>query len=98
MDVFSDRPFAGNALCVVLDDCPDELMPAIAREVNLSETAFPSITAPGRYRNRIFTPTTELPFAGHPSLGSAWVLGPALATDFRRQPVQRRHGDARTRS
>ena len=76
VDVFSDRPFAGNALCVVVDECPDQLMPAIAREVNLSETAFPSLTAPGRYRNRIFTPTTELPFAGHPSLGSAWVLGP----------------------
>jgi trans-2,3-dihydro-3-hydroxyanthranilate isomerase len=75
VDVFSARPLAGNALCVVLDDCPDHLMPALAREVNLSETTFPSITGPGRYRNRIFTPTAELPFAGHPSLGTAWVLG-----------------------
>jgi trans-2,3-dihydro-3-hydroxyanthranilate isomerase len=76
VDVFSPRALAGNALCVVLDDCPEELMLAIAREVNLSETTFPSVTARGRYRNRIFTPTTELPFAGHPSLGTAWVLGP----------------------
>lgn len=48
----------------------------VAREVNLSETTFPSITGPGRYRNRIFTPSIELPFAGHPSLGTAWALGP----------------------
>src|SRR5947209_3964048 len=51
-------------------------MPAIAREVNLSETTFPSITGPWTYTNRIFTPLIELPFAGHPSLGSAWALGP----------------------
>ena len=76
VDVFSDRPLAGNALCVVLDACPDALMGRIAREVNLSETTFPTVTAPGAYDNRIFTPTRELPFAGHPTLGTAWVLGP----------------------
>jgi len=76
VDVFSDVPLAGNAVCVVLDPCPEPVMAAIAREVNLSETTFPTLTGENRYEMRIFTPTTELPFAGHPSLGTAWVLGP----------------------
>jgi trans-2,3-dihydro-3-hydroxyanthranilate isomerase len=76
VDVFSDRALAGNQLCVVLDDCPEALMQLVAREVNLSETTFPTVTGPGTYRNRIFTPSAELPFAGHPSLGTAWALGP----------------------
>lgn len=76
VDVFSDRPLAGNALCVVLDPCPDAVMAAMAREVNLSETAFPVVTGEGAYEMRIFTPTAELPYAGHPSLGTAWCLGP----------------------
>lgn len=76
VDVFTDRPLAGNALCVVLDPCPEPVMPAIAREVNLSETTFPVITGEGTYEMRIFTPGSELPFAGHPSLGTAWCLGP----------------------
>ncbi len=75
VDVFSDRPLAGNALCVVLDPCPEPVMAAIAREVNLSETAFPVVTGDASYEIRIFTPRTELPFAGHPSLGTAWCLG-----------------------
>ncbi len=50
-------------------------MAAIAREVNLSETTFPTLTGERSYEMRIFTPTTELPFAGHPSLGTAWALG-----------------------
>jgi trans-2,3-dihydro-3-hydroxyanthranilate isomerase len=78
VDVFTDQAFAGNPLAVVLD--ADELttgqMQSIAREFNLSETTFPlASTAPeANYRLRIFTATTELPFAGHPSVGSAWVL------------------------
>jgi trans-2,3-dihydro-3-hydroxyanthranilate isomerase len=76
VDVFSDVPLAGNAVCVVLDPCPEPVMAAIAREVNLSETTFPTLTGERSYEMRIFTPTTELPFAGHPSLGTAWVLGP----------------------
>jgi trans-2,3-dihydro-3-hydroxyanthranilate isomerase len=76
VDVFSDRPLAGNGLCVVLDPCPEELMPLLAREVNLSETTFPVVTGPGSYDVRIFTPGEELPFAGHPSIGTAWALGP----------------------
>lgn len=82
VDVFTDRPLAGNALCVVLDPCPPELMGRLAREVNLSETTF--VTAvdadAGRYEMRIFTPGAELAFAGHPSIGTGWVLGPARWT------------------
>lgn len=80
VDVFSDRPLAGNPLCVVLDACPEELMAAVAKEVNLSETTFPTVVADRRYEMRIFTPGSELPFAGHPSLGTAWVLGPGTWT------------------
>ena len=76
VDVFTDRPFSGNALCVVLDPCPASRMAAVAREVNLSETTFPTITGQGTYSMRIFTPGVEIPFAGHPTLGTAWVLGP----------------------
>lgn len=76
VDVFSNRPLAGNALCVVVDECPQELMAAIAGEVNLSETTFPRRTGCASYTMRIFTPARELPFAGHPSLGTGWVLGP----------------------
>lgn len=76
VDVFSDRPLAGNALCVVLDPAPPPVMQAIAREVNLSETTFPVVTAPDEYEVRIFTPGAELSFAGHPTLGTAWALGP----------------------
>jgi trans-2,3-dihydro-3-hydroxyanthranilate isomerase len=76
VDVFSARPLAGNALCVVLDPCPDPVMGAIAREMNLSETTFPTVTGADSYDVRIFAPALELPFAGHPSLGTAWVLGP----------------------
>jgi trans-2,3-dihydro-3-hydroxyanthranilate isomerase len=78
VDVFTDKAFAGNPLAVVLD--ADELTTAqlqtIAREFNLSETAFPvaASTPEAAYRLRIFTPSTELPFAGHPSVGSAWVM------------------------
>ena len=71
VDVFSDRPLAGNALCVVLDPCPEPVMLAIAREMNLSETTFPVVVDEREYEMRIFTPLAELPFAGHPSLGTA---------------------------
>jgi trans-2,3-dihydro-3-hydroxyanthranilate isomerase len=76
VDVFSERPLAGNPLCVVLDECDPSIMQAIAREMNLSETTFPTVTAPSAYDVRIFTPAVELPFAGHPSIGTAWCLGP----------------------
>jgi trans-2,3-dihydro-3-hydroxyanthranilate isomerase len=76
VDVFSDRPLAGNGLCVVLDPVDASVMQALAREVNLSETAYPTVAGTDAYDVRIFTPNEELPFAGHPSLGTAWVLGP----------------------
>jgi trans-2,3-dihydro-3-hydroxyanthranilate isomerase len=77
VDVFTDTPFAGNPLAVVLDgeDLSTEQMQAIAREFNLSETTFPTAPPDGAtYGLRIFTPQVELPFAGHPSVGSALVL------------------------
>ena len=80
VDVFSERPFGGNPLCVVLDRCPDELMQRIAREVNLSETTFPVQTGDDSYEMRIFTPEAELSFAGHPSVGTAWLMGPGRWT------------------
>src|SRR3954447_2557038 len=74
VDVFTTRPFAGNPLAVVFDAAAlaTDQMQALAREFNLSETVFvllPSSSA--TYRARIFTPDTELPFAGHPSVGAA---------------------------
>ncbi len=77
VDVFTDRPFAGNPLAVVLD--AEELdtgrMQALAREFNLSETAFVLPAGAGAdYRVRIFTTMTEVPFAGHPSVGTAATL------------------------
>jgi trans-2,3-dihydro-3-hydroxyanthranilate isomerase len=84
-DVFTDRPLAGNALAVFTDadglDAPT--MQALAREMNLSETAFvlrPTVTNADAHI-RIFTPTMELPFAGHPTLGSAFVLATPLRTE-----------------
>lgn len=80
VDVFTDRPLAGNALCVVLDPCPSDLMGRVAREVNFSETTFVTGIDGDRYHMRIFTPADELPFAGHPSIGTAWTLGPGRWT------------------
>src|SRR5918995_6056995 len=76
MDVFTDRAYAGNPLAVVLDadDLTSGQMQAVAREFNLSETAFPLPSEQADYRVRIFTPNQELPFAGHPSIGTAWLL------------------------
>src|ERR671935_1158613 len=80
-DVFTDRSLAGNKLAVFTDgrDVDDELMQKLAKEMNFSETVF--VLPPengGHARIRIFTPVTELPFAGHPVLGSAFVLGAPL--------------------
>jgi trans-2,3-dihydro-3-hydroxyanthranilate isomerase len=74
VDVFGSRPFAGNPLAVFYDAAglSDQEMQSIARETNLSETTF--VTPPetgGDIRVRIFTPGVELPFAGHPSVGTA---------------------------
>lgn len=76
VDVFTDRPLAGNQLCVIPDpgEFTSELMQAVALEIGFSETTFVTAVYGDRYEMRIFTPTEELPFAGHPSLGTAFVL------------------------
>jgi PhzF family phenazine biosynthesis protein len=77
LDVFSEKPLLGNALAVVHDasSLTDPAMAAFARWTNLSETTF--LQAPSSreadYKVRIFTPENELPFAGHPTLGSCWA-------------------------
>ncbi len=79
LDVFTTKRFAGNPLAVVLDadGLDTAAMQAIAREFNLSETVFvsPPADASARARLRIFTPGQELPFAGHPTVGTAVLLG-----------------------
>ena len=77
VDVFAERPLAGNQLAVIrrcarLDSAA---MQAIAREMNFSETTFVTEERSGEALVRIFTKDRELPFAGHPTLGTAWVLG-----------------------
>lgn len=78
LDVFTDTPLAGNALAVVFDGAGLDTaqMQAIAREANLSETVFvlPPEDPGHRARIRIFTPAAELPFAGHPTVGTAVAL------------------------
>jgi trans-2,3-dihydro-3-hydroxyanthranilate isomerase len=75
LDVFAERPLAGNGLAVVndADGVSDETMLALAQETRLSETTFvqSSDSEGADYRNRIWDPHEELPFAGHPSLGTA---------------------------
>jgi len=83
-DVFTDRPLAGNALAVFTDASRVDTatLQALARELNLSECAFvlPPTVSGADARLRIFTPTMELPFAGHPTLGAAFVLTEAGQT------------------
>jgi trans-2,3-dihydro-3-hydroxyanthranilate isomerase len=83
-DVFTDVPFAGNQLAVFTDarELPEERLQELAREINFSETVF--VYPPegdGHVKLRIFTPAAELPFAGHPMLGSAFVLAGPLQLD-----------------
>jgi trans-2,3-dihydro-3-hydroxyanthranilate isomerase len=83
-DVFTDEPLAGNQLAVFTDAraIPEEQLQRLARETNFSETVFvfpPS--ADGHVRVRIFTPAKEVPFAGHPTLGTAFVLAGPLQLD-----------------
>jgi trans-2,3-dihydro-3-hydroxyanthranilate isomerase len=83
-DVFTDTALEGNPVAVFLkaDDIPAERMQRIAREMNLSETVF--VLRPesdGDVRVRIFTPVNELPFAGHPTMGTAFVLGELIGGD-----------------
>ena len=87
VDVFTDRALAGNQLAVFTDarGIDDETMQALALEIGFSETVFVlPAQAGGTVRVRIFTPASELPFAGHPILGTAWVL----ATPLQRAAVE----------
>jgi trans-2,3-dihydro-3-hydroxyanthranilate isomerase len=81
VDVFTERALEGNQLAVFTDarGLDDETMQALALEIGFSETTF--VLPPeqgGTVRMRIFTPRAELPFAGHPTLGTAWVLASSL--------------------
>src|SRR3954466_5141755 len=86
-DVFTDTPLTGNGLAVFTDarELREPALQLLARELNLSETVF--VYPPesdGHVRIRIFTPTVELPFAGHPVLGTAFVLaGPLQLGEIR---------------
>ncbi|HVW17135.1 MAG TPA: PhzF family phenazine biosynthesis isomerase, partial [Solirubrobacteraceae bacterium] len=107
-DVFTDTPLQGNQLAVFTDpgDLPDERMRALARETNLSETVF--LLPPedgGTARVRIFTPAAELPFAGHPILGTAVIVAlrerldeVVLETGRGPVPVRMRRGGERVAS
>jgi trans-2,3-dihydro-3-hydroxyanthranilate isomerase len=83
VDVFTDTALQGNALAVFTDarDLDEVTMRALAKETNLSETVFvlPPSSDEADVRIRIFTPAVELPFAGHPTLGAAFVLGGPLS-------------------
>ncbi len=77
VDVFTNRPLAGNQLAVFTDarEIPEEQLQPLAKEMNFSETTFVySPEGDGHVKMRIFTPAKELPFAGHPTLGTAFVL------------------------
>jgi PhzF family phenazine biosynthesis protein len=93
VDVFTDVPFKGNPVAVILDGdgLTTAQMQSIANWTNLSETTF--VCAPAQadadYRLRIFTPRRELPFAGHPTIGSAWAaLQHGLKPKTPGRPVQ----------
>ena len=77
-DVFTDRMFSGNPLAVLTDarGLEDQTMQSIAREFNFAETTFVTPPAAARHtaRVRIFTPAREMPFAGHPTVGTAFIL------------------------
>ena len=88
LDVFTNTPLAGNPLAVVSDEqgLDDGAMQKIAREFNLSETVFilPPRDPINTARLRIFTPSRELPFARHPTIGAAVLIGLREAPDVMR--------------
>ncbi|MGW5488574.1 PhzF family phenazine biosynthesis protein [Streptosporangium sandarakinum] len=94
VDVFSSQPFKGNPVAVILDGdgLDDEQMQQIAKWTNLSETTFvlPPSTAAADYRARIFTPGGEMPFAGHPTLGSCHGLAGERRHPARSPPATKR--------
>jgi len=91
VDVFTDRPFAGNQLAVFSNatGLSTEQMQALAREMNFSESTFvlPAEKG-GDFRVRIFTPAREMPFAGHPTLGTAFALAGPLQSSLLRMETE----------
>lgn len=75
-DVFGSEPYSGNQLATFIHDgsLAAEKMQKIAREINFSETTFIDTSVPGAFKVRIFTPAEEVPFAGHPTLGTAQIV------------------------
>ncbi len=98
VDAFTTRPLGGNPCAVVFDcaDLDDATMLAIAREMNLSETAFVWRKADGRFRARYFTPAEEIPLAGHPTIATLYALVDsgrlALGGDYLKMPLDLRDG------
>ena len=90
-DVFTDRMFSGNPLAVLTDarGLDEQSMQSVAREFNFSETTFVTPPTDTRHtaRVRIFTPSRELPFAGHPTVGTAFVLASLSADQHLHQLV-----------
>jgi trans-2,3-dihydro-3-hydroxyanthranilate isomerase len=88
LDVFTDSPFGGNQLAVFPDasGIPEAALIALTREFNFSETTFcyPPADKANTARVRIFTPGSEIPFAGHPTVGTAIVLGSRMGTGERK--------------
>jgi trans-2,3-dihydro-3-hydroxyanthranilate isomerase len=97
VDAFTTRPLGGNP-CAIVFDCPnldDNTCLAIAREMNLSETAFVWQKADGDFCARYFTPAEEIPLAGHPTIATVFALvdtGRLQVTDYRKIPLELRDG------
>ncbi|GAB4505560.1 MAG: PhzF family phenazine biosynthesis protein [Anaerolineales bacterium] len=98
VDAFTAQPLGGNPCAVVFDcaDLDDATMLAIAKEMNLSETAFVWRTADGRFRARYFTPAEEIPLAGHPTIATVYALVDSgrlrLDGDYLKTPLELRDG------
>lgn len=100
-DVFTDTRFGGNQLAVLPEahGLSDQQMQHIAREFNFSESTFVLPPAHGHTRRvRIFTPATEIPFAGHPNVGTAFVLATGGVRPDRRSDHGDLRGDSRPRA
>src|SRR5688572_5824079 len=98
VDAFTNRPLGGNPCAVVFDcaDFDDNVMLAIAREMNLSETSFVWRMDDGRFRARYFTPAEEIPLAGHPTIATLYALVDSgrlkLDSDYLKLPLVLRDG------
>jgi len=98
VDAFTTRPLCGNPCAIVFDcaDLSDEVMLAIAKEMNLSETSFVWRMDDGRFRARYFTPAEEIPLAGHPTIATIYALIDSgrlkLAGDYLKLPLVLRDG------